>query len=87
MPVMQHQGEPQLPLLVEKNLPYSIRSGLVAYDSRTDLLAVVTEEENIEVYRLGGQRAFTVKRRTDRYGEELVVEQLRWIRGGRYLIE
>lgn len=42
------------------------------------MFAVVTQEEQVDVYRLGGQRAFTVKRK----GPSISVIGLRWIRDG-----
>lgn len=70
--------ENQLPLLSEKTLPYAIRPHLLAYCPRTDLFAVVTQEEVIEVYRLGGQRAFSVKRKSP----QTTIVGLQWIRNG-----
>lgn len=71
-------AERQLPLLSEKALPYAIRPHLLAYCSRTDLFAIVTQDEVIEVYRLGGQRAFSVKRKSP----QTTVVGLQWIRNG-----
>lgn len=39
-----------------------------------DLIAVVTDEENVDVYRINGQRAFGLKRKS----EEITVETLSW---------
>jgi anaphase-promoting complex subunit 4 len=68
----------KLPLQLDKALPYAIRPQLLAYCPRTDLLAVVTQEEVIEVYRIGGQRAFLVKRKSP----SITIVGLRWIRNG-----
>jgi anaphase-promoting complex subunit 4 len=67
-----------LPLQSEKALPYTIKPHPLAYCPRTDLLAVVTQDEVIEVYRIGGQRAFVVKRKSP----STVIVGLEWIRDG-----
>ncbi|GAB7349829.1 hypothetical protein MBLNU459_g0535t1 [Dothideomycetes sp. NU459] len=64
----------------EKIVSVAIQSGLLTVCPRTDLLAVVTVDETVNVYRYGGQRAFSVKR----IGATAVVS-LRWIRDGRCL--
>ncbi|KAF2756810.1 hypothetical protein EJ05DRAFT_418513, partial [Pseudovirgaria hyperparasitica] len=63
-----------LMLQAEKALPVSIRPDLFAYCPTMDMLAIVTEEEVLEVYRLNGQRAFTRKRKHD----SLVVQSICW---------
>jgi anaphase-promoting complex subunit 4 len=70
--------ESRLPLQSEKALSYTIKPHLLAYCPRTDLLAVVTQDEVIEVYRIGGQRAFVVKRKSP----STVIFGLEWIRDG-----
>jgi anaphase-promoting complex subunit 4 len=70
--------ESHLPLQSEKALSYTIKPHLLAYCPRTDLLAVVTQDEVIEVYRIGGQRAFVVKRKSP----STIIVGLEWIRGG-----
>jgi anaphase-promoting complex subunit 4 len=70
--------ESRLPLQSEKALSYTIKPHLLAYCPRTDLLAVVTQDEVIEVYRIGGQRAFVVKRK----GPSTFIFGLKWIRDG-----
>ena len=52
-----------LVLLAEKTLPYAIDVNLTAYEPRTDLIAVATNQNDIDIYRLGGQRASTIKRK------------------------
>ncbi|KAI4723361.1 hypothetical protein E4T48_00515 [Aureobasidium sp. EXF-10727] len=71
----------RLPLQSEKALSYTINPHLLAYCPRTDLLAVVTKDEVIEVYRIGGQRAFVVKRKTPSTN----IVGLEWIRDGKCL--
>lgn len=70
--------EYRLPLQSEKSLSYTINPHLLAYCPRTDLLAVVTQDEVIEVYRIGGQRAFVVKRKNP----STTIVGLEWIRDG-----
>jgi anaphase-promoting complex subunit 4 len=70
--------ECRLPLQSEKALSYTIKPHLLAYSTRTDLLAVVTQDEVLEVYRIGGQRAFVVKRKSP----STVIVGLEWIRDG-----
>ncbi|KAK6000042.1 hypothetical protein QM012_004030 [Aureobasidium pullulans] len=71
----------RLPLQSEKSLSYAINPHLLAYCPRTDLLAVVTQDEVIEVYRIGSQRAFVVKRKSP----STTVVGLEWIRDGKCL--
>ena len=71
-------AEPHLPVQAEKVLPYSIHPHLLAYCTRTDLFAVVNDEEVVDVYRLRGQKAFSVKRKSP----TSVVVGLKWIRNG-----
>ena len=72
--------EPCLPLQSEKVLSYAINPHLLAYCPRTDLLAVVTQDEVIEIYRIGGQRAFVVKRKSP----STTIVGLEWIRDGSF---
>jgi len=55
---------PALLLQAEKVLPSIIRPHLIACCPTMDLVAVVTQEEQLDVYRFGGQRAFGLKRRS-----------------------
>lgn len=72
--------EPRLPVQSEKVLSYAINPHLLAYCPRTDLLAVVTQDEVIEVYRIGGQHAFVVKRKSP----STTIVGLEWIRDGSF---
>ncbi|KEQ61986.1 uncharacterized protein M437DRAFT_50508, partial [Aureobasidium melanogenum CBS 110374] len=73
--------EYHLPLQSEKSLSYTINPHLLAYCPRTDLLAIVTQDEVIEVYRIGGQRAFVVKRKSPSTN----IVGIQWIRDGKCL--
>lgn len=72
---------PRLRLQAEKVLQNTIRPHLLAYCSRTDLLAVVSDDEVVEVYRIGGQRAFSIKRKSP----SVSVVGLQWVRNGVFI--
>ncbi|KAF1998389.1 hypothetical protein P154DRAFT_564763 [Amniculicola lignicola CBS 123094] len=48
----------------EKTMLRPIHPHLIAYCPTMDLIAVVTDEENLDVYRINGQRAFGLKRKS-----------------------
>ncbi|KAL6707472.1 hypothetical protein ACN47E_004042 [Coniothyrium glycines] len=58
----------------EKILLHPIHPHLIAYCPTMDLIAVVTDEENLDVYRINGQRAFGLKRKS----EDVTVDALQW---------
>ncbi|KAH7066633.1 anaphase-promoting complex, cyclosome, subunit 4-domain-containing protein [Paraphoma chrysanthemicola] len=58
----------------EKILLHPIHPHLIAYCPTMDLIAVVTDEENLDVYRINGQRAFGLKRKS----EDVSVDALQW---------
>ncbi|KAH7128403.1 anaphase-promoting complex, cyclosome, subunit 4-domain-containing protein [Dendryphion nanum] len=47
----------------EKILLHPVHPHLLAYCPTMDLIALVTDEENLDVYRINGQRAFGLKRK------------------------
>lgn len=53
----------ELLLQAEKALQSVIHPNLVSYCPTMDLIAVVSQEENLDVYRLNGQRAFGRRRK------------------------
>ena len=61
-------------LQAEKILLHPIHPHLIAYCPTMDLVAVVTTEENLDVYRINGQRAFGLKRKS----ESLTVDAIKW---------
>lgn len=68
---------PETPALLqqaEKILLHPIHPHLIAYCPTMDLIAVVTTEENLDVYRINGQRAFGLKRKS----EDLVIDTIKW---------
>lgn len=65
---------PKLLQQAEKILLRPIHPQLISYCPTMDLIALVTDEENLDVYRVNGQRAFGLKRKS----EDVVVEALKW---------
>ncbi|OAG01575.1 uncharacterized protein CC84DRAFT_1262620 [Paraphaeosphaeria sporulosa] len=65
---------PKLLQQAEKILLHPIHPQLISYCPSMDLIALVTDEENLDVYRINGQRAFGLKRKS----EYVVVEALKW---------
>ncbi|KAL0259521.1 hypothetical protein SLS55_005258 [Diplodia seriata] len=61
---MEPPEAPSLMLQAEKALPQPVRPRLISYCPTMDLVAVITQEETLDVYRLNGQRAFGLKRKT-----------------------
>jgi len=57
---------PKLLQQAEKVLLQAINPDLMAYCPTMDLLAVATEEHNLEVYRINGQMAFRVARKNSK---------------------
>ncbi|TKA68104.1 hypothetical protein B0A49_08709, partial [Cryomyces minteri] len=68
-------------LQTEKTLPQPVHSNLLAYCPTMDLIAIVTEDEQLDVYRLNGQRAFGMKRKSPR----LSIDSMCWKFNGQYL--
>lgn len=64
----------QLLQQAEKILLHPIHPHLISYCPTMDLIAVVTDEENLDVYRINGQRAFGMKRKS----EDVTVDALQW---------
>ncbi|KAF1952198.1 hypothetical protein CC80DRAFT_527960 [Byssothecium circinans] len=67
-------GGPQLLQQAEKILLHPIHAHLISYCPTMDLIALVTSEENLDVYRINGQRAFGLKRKS----EDCTVTSLCW---------
>jgi hypothetical protein len=74
MTIMASRKERQLLQQAEKILLHPIHPHLLAYCPTMDLIAVVTDEENLDVYRISGQRAFGLKRKS----EDVGVDALQW---------
>jgi anaphase-promoting complex subunit 4 len=58
----------------EKILLHPIHPHLITYCPSMDLVAIVTDEENLDVYRINGQRAFGLKRKS----EDVTVDAIQW---------
>ncbi|KAJ4988520.1 anaphase-promoting complex component Cut20/Apc4 [Stagonosporopsis vannaccii] len=71
---METSDAPMLLQQAEKVLLHPVHPHLIAYCPTMDLVAVVTTEENLDVYRINGQRAFGLKRKRD----DLVVDTIKW---------
>ncbi|KAH7406909.1 anaphase-promoting complex, cyclosome, subunit 4-domain-containing protein [Phaeosphaeria sp. MPI-PUGE-AT-0046c] len=74
MAATEAKKQQQLLQQAEKILLHPIHPHLVAYCPTMDLIAIVTDEENLDIYRINGARAFGLKRK----GEELSVDALQW---------
>ncbi|KAF2874139.1 anaphase-promoting complex, cyclosome, subunit 4-domain-containing protein [Massariosphaeria phaeospora] len=61
---MDDSSGPKLLLQAEKILLHPIHPHLISYCPTMDLIALVTDEENLDVYRINGQRAFGLKRKS-----------------------
>ncbi|KAF1927161.1 uncharacterized protein M421DRAFT_183292 [Didymella exigua CBS 183.55] len=71
---MDSSSAPTLLQQADKILLHPIHPHLMAYCPTMDLIAVVTTEENLDVYRLNGQRAFGLKRKN----EDVAVDTIQW---------
>ncbi|TID17887.1 hypothetical protein E6O75_ATG10532 [Venturia nashicola] len=78
---MDTSESPKLLLQAEKILPQPIHPHLIACCPTMDLVAVVNQDEQLNVYRFGGQRAFGLQRRQ---GSSKVIS-LCWKFNGHYL--
>lgn len=52
---------PSLSISAEKVLPRPIHAELIAYEPWTDLIATVSGDQDVDIYRFGGQRVMTKK--------------------------
>ena len=71
---MEESGAPTLLQQSEKILLHAIHPHLIEYCPTMDLIAVVTTEENLDVYRINGQRAFGLKRKS----EDVSIDTIKW---------
>ncbi|KAF2642078.1 hypothetical protein P280DRAFT_548656 [Massarina eburnea CBS 473.64] len=62
---MEPSPGPRLLQQAEKILLRPIHAHLITYCPTMDLIALVTDEENLDVYRINGQRAFGLKRKSE----------------------
>lgn len=66
------------PILYQKTLPFPARHGLAAWSPQLDLIALVTSNETVLLYRMNGQRVWGFAHRRDKMGTETRVERLQW---------
>lgn len=71
---MGFSDAPALLQQAEKILLRRIHPHLIACCPTMDLIAVVTDEENLDVYRINGQRAFGLRRKND----DVAVDMIKW---------
>lgn len=67
--------------LYQKALPFPARPGLAAWGPTLDLIALVTTNENVLLYRMNGQRVWGFAHRRDRNAgaaAETRIERLQW---------
>jgi hypothetical protein len=65
---------PRLMLQAEKALPEPIRPDLLACCPTMDMVAIINKEQQLEVYRINGQKAFGRKRKSP----DATVDSLCW---------
>ncbi|PWW79833.1 hypothetical protein C7212DRAFT_273504 [Tuber magnatum] len=68
-----------------KILPIAARPGLAAWSPQLDLIAIVTSNENILLYRMNGQRVWGVAHRKEKLASDVRVEKLQWRPDGKML--
>lgn len=76
---MEPPKGPRLLQQAEKILLHPVHANLISYCPTMDLIALVTDEENLDVYRINGQRAFGVKRKRG----DLRVDAIQWEENGK----
>lgn len=70
----------ELKLLAERALHHRANPRLLAYCPSKDLLALGSNEQPVLVYRLNGQRVYTVSQR----GSTLKIHQIAWKPNGKF---
>ncbi|MCJ1311524.1 hypothetical protein MMC25_005196 [Agyrium rufum] len=75
------QEPPSLNMLGEKILPQHVQPELLTYCPTMDLIALVTADEQTQVFRLNGQRVFSVQKKSP----SLKISQLSWKPNGSLL--
>ncbi|PVH86890.1 hypothetical protein DL98DRAFT_449113 [Cadophora sp. DSE1049] len=68
-------------ILSEKTLHHAADPGLITYCPSMDLLALVTTDQQVFIYRLNGQRVYGAVQKGDKLG----VESIRWKPNGQLL--
>jgi anaphase-promoting complex subunit 4 len=79
-------NQPQLTLVGEKSLPTKCKAGMITYCPTMDLVALVTEDDELRVFRLNGQKVFGGSYKGDPYLDEGdgsgEIRALRWKKNG-----
>lgn len=82
--------QPRLTPVGEKSLPAKCKTDMITYCPSMDLIAVVTDDEELRVFRLNGQKVFGGSYKGDPYlddddgsGE---IRAVRWKNDGTFLI-
>ncbi|KAL4913499.1 anaphase-promoting complex, cyclosome, subunit 4-domain-containing protein [Aspergillus aurantiobrunneus] len=82
--------QPQLTPVGEKSLPAKCKANMLAYCPTMDLIALVTEDEELRVFRLNGQKVFGGSFKGDPYLDEDdgsgEIRALRWKNDGHLLV-
>lgn len=68
LPSLRH--EPQLTPVAEKSLPAKCKATTLKYCPTMDLISLVTEDDELRVFRLNGQRVFGGSFKGDPYLDE-----------------
>lgn len=78
--------QPQLTPVGEKSLPAKCRADMITYCPTMDLIALVTEDDELRVFRLNGQKVFEGSFKGDPYLDEDdgsgEIRALRWKNNG-----
>ncbi|KAI9373101.1 anaphase-promoting complex, cyclosome, subunit 4-domain-containing protein [Aspergillus egyptiacus] len=81
--------QPQLTPVGEKSLPAKCKAEMLTYCPTMDLIALVTEDEELRVFRINGQKVFGGSFKGDPYLDEDdgsgEIQVLRWKRNGHLL--
>ncbi|KAL4976957.1 anaphase-promoting complex, cyclosome, subunit 4-domain-containing protein [Aspergillus desertorum] len=81
--------QPQLTPVGEKSLPAKCKADMITYCPSMDLIAVVTEDEELRVFRLNGQKVFGGSYKGDPYLDEDdgsgEIRAVRWKNDGHFL--
>ncbi|KAL5338495.1 anaphase-promoting complex, cyclosome, subunit 4-domain-containing protein [Aspergillus crustosus] len=82
-------NQPQLTPVGEKSLPAKCKAGMITYCPTMDLVALVTEDDELRVFRLNGQRVFGGSYKGDLYLDEDdgsgEIRAVRWKNNGHLL--
>lgn len=70
-----------------KSLSNPARPGLAQWDPMFDLLAVVTSNDNVLLYRMNGQRVWGQAQRKEESEPDLHLEALQWKPNGKAVEE